>query len=350
MKNITGMAAAAAIAAAAGFIIFAAVQSVKEKNDTNVPAFEKENDRSSVQSESSRVKENDGSSAQSESSHVKDTADRQLDLDTEKMAQAYRSGDLSGLTDDEKLVLDRAAELLDEIITDDMDDFEKELAVHDMLVERCTYDKKALGVFGGHSLNADNAYGALFNGEAICGGYSQSFKLLTEMLGFQCDIISGTNDEGEEHAWDLISINGERYYVDVTWDDPVPDNGGLVSHEFYNVTEDKMRDTGHIWKSSEDLAVRDIKHSFPSCTLREVGSYSELAEAVSAAIAANDDSVHVVFSDDLGITIGDDIYEETYPELYEDYLRPLEWEFSQYYLVYMAELADSGNCLSIYLV
>ena len=63
-----------------------------------------------------------------------------------------------------------------------MNDYEKELAVHDYIVGCASYDETHLNALGIGLPNSDNPYGCLINGKAICSGYSTTFQLFMDML------------------------------------------------------------------------------------------------------------------------------------------------------------------------
>lgn len=58
------------------------------------------------------------------------------------------------------------------------------------------------------------AYGALINKEAVCEGYAKAYKLLMDAMGIPCDVVIN-----EEHAWNVVFLDGKWYLVDVTNDD-----------------------------------------------------------------------------------------------------------------------------------
>lgn len=58
------------------------------------------------------------------------------------------------------------------------------------------------------------AYGALVNKEAVCEGYAKAYKLLMDAMGIPCDVVIN-----EEHAWNVVCLEGNWYLVDVTNDD-----------------------------------------------------------------------------------------------------------------------------------
>src|SRR5688572_15769408 len=62
----------------------------------------------------------------------------------------------------------------------------------------------------------------LKNMKAVCHGYSQLFKVLCDLSGIKCFIVTGyTRNEaifsGEGHAWNVIYLNGKWQQIDATW-------------------------------------------------------------------------------------------------------------------------------------
>ena len=62
-----------------------------------------------------------------------------------------------------------------------------------------------------------SAYGALINGKAVCQGYATLLYRMLLMAGVDNRVITGTSG-GENHAWNIIYLNGFYYNVDSTWD------------------------------------------------------------------------------------------------------------------------------------
>ncbi len=56
------------------------------------------------------------------------------------------------------------------------------------------------------------------NGCAICRGYASAYQLLCEAADLSCSMVEGDAD-GVGHMWNLVTLNDETYYVDVTWAD-----------------------------------------------------------------------------------------------------------------------------------
>lgn len=198
--------------------------------------------------------------------------------DTSPISQAYLNGDTSGLDEEQIQVLEKASQVIDEIITDDMTDYEKELAVHDYIISETEYDPGMLGVFETPSYGSDTPYGTLCEHKAICKGYTTTFQLLMDMLEIECISIYAADEDGDNHAWNQVRIGDKYYYVDVTWDDPVPDvKDGMIRHDYFNVSEAEMKKR-HIWDSSDMPSADGGEDSYIAHNLYEISDYSQVKE------------------------------------------------------------------------
>jgi hypothetical protein len=136
-------------------------------------------------------------------------------------------------------VQNRIAGILSEIVTPDMNDHQKEKAIHDWVVSHIAYDKK---------LVSHSAYDGLVNGKTVCQGYALITYEMMKQAGIPVKIIEGSA-RGVAHAWNLVQIDGSWYHLDSTWDDPAPDVAGRVLYNYYNVTDAQLR-ADHAWKAS----------------------------------------------------------------------------------------------------
>ncbi len=118
-------------------------------------------------------------------------------------------------------------------------DYEKEKYVHDYIINHCVYAQPVTGN------NSNNIYGCLVEGKAGCEGYSRAFQYLLNKLNIDNRLISGEATEDgvnyTPHMWNYVTISGQNYFVDVTWDDPVS-TSNLLLHNYFNVnTEDILK-------------------------------------------------------------------------------------------------------------
>ena len=178
-----------------------------------------------------------------------------LDYDNDAIVYAYKTGDKKGLSTKNQAILKRASDIIDKLIRDGMSDYEKELVIHDWIIDWVAYDVSAIDREEEDLLDPDSAtvFGPLIKQLAICKGYTYTFQLFMDMLDIECITVHGTaNADKEEHAWNMVRLDDEWYCVDVTWDDPVAsfELDESYHHTYFNVTSKFMRDTRHYWDES----------------------------------------------------------------------------------------------------
>lgn len=131
-------------------------------------------------------------------------------------------------------------------------DYEKEVFVHDSLVEKLNYDLNA-------PIN-QSAYSALVQNRTVCAGYARAFQYIMQQLSIPTYYCTGY--AGQNHAWNIIKLDGEYYNVDVTWDDTKPS-----TYDYFNCSD---------LDYATDHARRDLSVYLPPCN----GSvYSDLEES-----------------------------------------------------------------------
>lgn len=98
-------------------------------------------------------------------------------------------------------------------ISSDASDYDKILYVYKYIVDTVDYEVDAP--------DNQNICSAFLNKKSVCAGYSRAAQYLLERLGVFCTYVTGITSANENHAWNLVKCNGDYYYVDVTWGDPV---------------------------------------------------------------------------------------------------------------------------------
>lgn len=102
--------------------------------------------------------------------------------------------------------------------------YEKIEAVYDYLCDTITYDyarKHDTKLYfdereAENVLIANTAYAGLVEGTCVCEGYASSFYRLMLEMGIDARLVEGF--AGEEHAWNIVELDGKYYYLDATWD------------------------------------------------------------------------------------------------------------------------------------
>lgn len=130
--------------------------------------------------------------------------------------------------------------------------YEKELYVHDYLVTHCSYADPDTNP------SANTMYGCLVEGKASCEGYSRTFQYIMSALNIDNRLVTGESAEDGVnyigHMWNYVVIDGESYFVDVTWDDPKTATS-VLRHTYFNVTTNDIL-----------LQHRNIEQTVPLCT------------------------------------------------------------------------------------
>lgn len=123
-------------------------------------------------------------------------------------------------------------------------DFEKVKALHDYIVLNSKYDY-ANYLRGSIPDLSFTAYGLLINKVAVCDGYAKAMNLILNKSGIKTYYVTGYGGS-ELHAWNLVQINKKYYYMDITWDDPVPDYKGHISYKYFLVSASDLK-KDHSW-------------------------------------------------------------------------------------------------------
>lgn len=171
---------------------------------------------------------------------------------TTHISDAYRNGDGSQLSKADKETLEMAEEVLDEIITNSMGNYEKELAVYTWMVENLGGGNSNEGVIGrpGGNRRAFTPHDVLMSRDAVCVGYATTFRLFMNMLGMDVHIV-----HNDYHSWDLVEIEkGQWYHVDVYSDV----HGSMFGN--FNMTDDVCK-MGHNWDGSALPVADSVKYS-----------------------------------------------------------------------------------------
>lgn len=131
--------------------------------------------------------------------------------------------------------IEQAAQKVIAGLSNPEDEWQTELEIHDYIVDNCRYELSE------PKLVCSSVYGVLVNGYAACEGYSRTAKLLFDEVGIESAMVSGISEsfDGTEgpHMWNAVKINGDFYYLDCTWDDPITDEGNDIRlYSYFNVT------------------------------------------------------------------------------------------------------------------
>lgn len=150
------------------------------------------------------------------------------------------------------------------LIPEDAGDYEKVRIVYTYVIDHTQYqtgedDQSIAGVFWKKS--------------AVCAGYAGAVQYLLERLDIPCIYVDGsTKGSTEGHAWDIVKIGQEYYYVDATnGDQPDLLNGDAAQLEehktiIYDYLCPFPEEYEKTYTPSEELTV-------PACTAKDLDFY-----------------------------------------------------------------------------
>lgn len=178
--------------------------------------------------------------------------------------------------------VDKARTIVASLVKPGMSDYNKEKALHDYIVNNTQYDYQNY-LKNTISDESYGVYGCLVRGYAVCDGYANAMKLLCDLSSLECMIISGKSKNGtvwENHAWNLVKVDGAFYHLDVTSDDPIVKGGGnILTYYYFNLPDNEMA-----FSSKWD------KTKYPACT-STVSSYYHKNSLVAESKEAFDKAV-----------------------------------------------------------
>lgn len=98
-------------------------------------------------------------------------------------------------------------------IPPDADEYTKAQLAYEYVIGTTDYDVTA-------SQN-QNIQSVLLGHASVCAGYARAYQYLLMRAGMSCSFVEGTiPSTGEDHAWNIVRIDGAYTYVDPTWGDP----------------------------------------------------------------------------------------------------------------------------------
>ncbi len=183
-------------------------------------------------------------------------------------------------------------------VQSEWNDYQTELYFHDTICARMAYETADDTV--GYT-----TYDALILGRAVCEGYARSMQLLCNHAGIPNYLVTGIgterDSESQGHMWNVVTVAGQNYYVDATWDDMDSESISRFSHAFFNVSEEDVRYT-HTEILPEDNRCIYSQYNYFTYESLQFSEYNSAAKArltdiMESVIARGEDTFEIRFSD-----------------------------------------------------
>ncbi|MBR1627912.1 MAG: hypothetical protein IJ679_01430 [Lachnospiraceae bacterium] len=138
---------------------------------------------------------------------------------------------------------DKTQEKIDAVVEEwlsdlpnDADDYTKSKFVFETLIDHVDYEK--------NSEDNQNIISVFLRGETVCQGYADATNYLLQQLSIPSMIVTG-DARGISHAWNLVLLDGEYYFLDSTWGNSMYLDTDLskvkhVNYAYLNITTEEL--------------------------------------------------------------------------------------------------------------
>lgn len=189
-------------------------------------------------------------------------------------------------------------------IDDTMSAYDVALRLHVKIISSVDYDTIALNKQKQEGGPADDKIdylrticGVFLDGKAVCEGYTRAMQYLLHKCGIECAEAAGyiRKESGESegaHAWNIVKIDGDYYYLDSTWDDSSNTVQSVKTNElgfdYFCITTDELLRTRNTDLCPTDVPVCHAKRAnyyyHNGCVLEayDLNKLKTIAEAAAA--------------------------------------------------------------------
>lgn len=123
------------------------------------------------------------------------------------------------------------------IIGKENSDFKRYKKIHDIVCNQVYYDYDVVKDdydWDNDDHYSQTIYSAICMGKTVCAGYAKLYECLCNRMELNAVTLNGSG-----HAWNIVYLEDEWYYIDSTWDD------SRGSYYYFLVNQKKFEDNSH---------------------------------------------------------------------------------------------------------
>lgn len=209
----------------------------------------------------------------------------------------------------EVAAIEQAADAIIDAMPSGLDEAQRAEYLYRLLIDQTVYDSA--------SENNQDIRSVLLNGTSVCAGYAKAYELLCRKAGVGCTIVSGQalpfdEDEATAHSWNLMKVNGEYCWSDVTWGDQEPENNPEGYTMSYLMVPDDVIYARHCFDNTlqmQDTAIPNI-FTMPAANDSSLSWYArnnlcfdyydreQMSALIDQTLSVDNPRVEVQFSND----------------------------------------------------
>lgn len=119
----------------------------------------------------------------------------------------------------------------------------------------------------------------LLNQKSVCSGYAKTFQYLCKLVGIPCTTVNGYSMEGSAkipHAWNLLRVKDQYYWLDVTWGDSrETSQGKYVNYSYFMSADDPFLNLHKIDEYMDYQTRETTLFTYPECQDDSLNYYNK---------------------------------------------------------------------------
>lgn len=190
-----------------------------------------------------------------------------------------------------------------------MDQYEKVKYAYEYVIKNTVYQEDAE--------DDQNIYSVLVKKGSVCAGYSKAIQYLLKSSGIECSYVAGEAIGQGAHAWNIVRVDGDYYYLDATWGEfSVDDNTEpekSIFYDFFCVTTAELEKSHQIDETLvqyPELTATAANYFVREHKLYDLNSSQDQSRFVSdlkAAVNNGDKYFHYALTDSGSIGVAENL-------------------------------------------